>query len=186
MKKIAAIFFACLMLITFVACGTQNGENSGKTPESKDGATLDIDMSKYPADINDWTGKNFTDYFTEAGVFYDGNGAEIWFQNHADYYPETPVDECVGWWTDDGTASVMVILMKKELADSNEEQYNEWMTSFKTSKAAPGDYNLMTVDHLVGNVAFEYEKTILDDTVYNKMEAAYQNLLSALNVTPEF
>ena len=37
-------------------------------------------MSKYPADINEWTGQNLVDYFEEAVNFPDD--CESWVQDH--------------------------------------------------------------------------------------------------------
>ena len=125
------------------------------------------------------------DYFTEAGVFKNGNGFETWMQPHAMYWDNTPVNECVGCW-DDTTVSITIAILGTDNADSSEEQYNEWMTNIKEKKALPGDYSSLTIDHLVGNVAFQYETTVLDDETYNTMTDAYNYLVKSLGVTPEF
>lgn len=192
MKKVFAILLAAVMLFSFAACSASAGKdnkddadtsNQISNAEVKD---LGIDMSKYPSDINEWTGKNFADYFTEAGVFKDGDGYETWIQDHSVQWGGTPVDECVGCWDDAETFSIMILTLNTKNADSTDEMLNEWLTSIKEKKACPGDFSVLTVDHLVGNVAFEFEATILDDDVYNAMTDAYNYLVKSLNVTPEF
>ena len=181
MKKVFSLMLALVMVLTLAACG-----GSGNNNDSSGGnGSLDIDMSKYPSAIEDWTGQNFIDYFTEAGACTGGAGFETWMQPHEMYWDNAPVSECVGWWDDEGT-SVIITILKPDLADSSQEQYDEWMTGFRENKAFPEDFMGMPVDHMIGNVVFEYETSILDDGIYEKMNAAYENLASALGVTPDF
>ena len=189
MKKVLAIVLAAIMVMALAACSAntgKDGQDNTSDPASSTSDTVKVDMSKYPSNINEWTGQNFVDYFKEAGVFKDGDGAETWMQPHEMYWDSTPVNECVGCWDDAETYSIMIAILGPNNADSSEEQYNEWMTSIKEKKACPGDYSAFTIDHRVGNVAFEYEATILDDDVYNAMTAAYNYLVDSLGVTPEF
>lgn len=179
MKKIFAILMAAVMMFGAVACG------GGNESKAEDGSK--VDMSKYPSDINEWSGQNLIDYFTEAGVFVGTKeGDESWLQDHVNYWSGMPVNECAGYWTGDETVMIMMLILKKDLADSSEEQYNEWMTTIKDTKKLPGELSTFAVDHLAGNIAFIYANTTLDEAVYNAMEAAYQDLIKALNVTPEF
>lgn len=190
MKKLVSILLAAVMLLSFAACSSSKGNdnNESKPSESSNAEVKDlgIDMSKYPADINEWTSKNFVDYFTEAGVFKNGDGVETWTQDHATYWAGTPVDEAVGCWDDAETFSIMVCILNTKNSDSTDEMLNEWLTSIKESKKAPGEYSMLTIDHLVGNVAFQFETTIADDAVYNSMLDAYNYLVKSLGVTPEF
>lgn len=186
MKKVLALTLAFVMLLSLAACGG----NSEKEPEKKpdEGTGLNIDMSKYPTDINAWSGQNFVDYFAEAGVFTERAGFESWIQDHTDYWPETPVNECIGYWDPDGEGNmIMIFVLKSDIADAGEDMYKEWMDSLKTSKKLPGDYgNLGTVDHLVGNVVFMFENTVFNDGILADMTAAYNYLVEKLGVTPEF
>lgn len=176
MKKVFSTLLALALALSLAACGGSGGKSGGGS---------DIDMSAYPSDINEWTGQNFIDYFTEAGVFGTADGGESWLQDHADYWPGTPVDDCAGWW-DDMNNMIVITILKPDIADSSQEQYDEWMTAIRDTKAFPGDYAALGADHLVGNVVFEFETTVMDDEIYEKMNTAYQDLVKALGVTPEF
>lgn len=179
MKKILTLMLALVMALTLAACG-------GSGNDSKDGSgSPGIDMNKYPAAIEDWTGQNFIDYFTEAGACTGGNGFETWIQDHVNYWPGTPVNECAGWWDDEGT-TVMIVTLSADNVDTSQEQYDEWINYFRENKSFPSEYMGIPVDHLAGNVAFLFETSILDDAVYEKMSAAYQNLVDTLGVTPDF
>ena len=185
MKKVLAILVAAVMLLTLAACGGEtNNDAVGGSPSGEE-STNGVDMSKYPSDLNDWSGQDFIDYFKEVGVFTDGNGFETWLQDHATYWPGTPVNECAGWWNDEGTIMVTIILLSADNADTSEEQLEEWKTSIKENHALPGEYASLPVDSLIGNVAFTFEETILDDAVYEEFTKAYEELLAAMNVTPE-
>lgn len=180
MKKLITLLLALTMVLCLVACGSSNDAKADDTAEN-----TGIDMSKYPADINEWSGQNFNDYFTEAGIFHENN-AETWLQDHEIYWPGTPVDECAGWWTDDGSAMVMICILKESHADSSAEDYSVWKSAIVETKALPGEYSAFAVDHLVGNVTFSYSSFIMDDDVYEAMDAAYLQLVEALGVTPDF
>ena len=80
---------------------------------------------------------------------------------------------------------VTIILLSADNADTSEEQLEEWKTSIKENHALPGEYASLPVDYLIGNVAFTFEETILDDAVYEEFSKAYEELLAAMNVTPE-
>lgn len=180
MKKVVCILLAGMMLLGMAACGGGNGGES-----KADGSS--VDMSKYPGTVGDWTGQNLIDYFKEAGIFTGTKeGDETWLQDHTTYWPGTPVSECAGYWTGDNSVMVMMLVLKNDLTDSSEKQYNEWISTIKETKKLPGDYNSFVVDHLVGNVVFIYSTTTLDEAVYNAMETAYQNWVTALKATPEF
>lgn len=192
MKKALSIALAVLMVLSLAACGKKTNNNESKPNESKPGESanadvieITIDMSQYPSKLEEWTGQNLIDYFKEAGVFKDGDGFETWSQEHAMYWDNTPINECVGCW-DDTSVSIMIAILSADNADTSEEQLNEWVTHIKEKKALPGDYSSFTVDHLVGNLIFSYEATVLDDEIYNKMTAAYNYLVKSMGVTPEF
>ena len=101
------------------------------------------------------------------------------------YWDNTPVHECAGWWTDDGTATAMIIIMSAEDADTSEEQLEEWKAYIAENKTLPDDYSSMTVDHLVGNIAINYS-WILDEELYEKMDAAYKDLIKTIGAKEEF
>lgn len=207
MKKVLAILLALMMVLTLASCSSSGGkdstgggnndnssiggnnDNSGKDGENNDNSGkdggLDIDMSKYPATIEEWTGQNFVDYFTEAGVFKNSDGLETWMQDH-EYWTGMPVSECVGCWDDPGMFVVIITILTPDLPDSSQEQYDEWMAGFRENKTCPDEGVYLYPDHMIGNVIFEYETSILDEELYGKMSTAYENLVSALGVTPDF
>lgn len=176
MKKLMAAFMAMILAFSLAACGGDGG--------NKDGG--EVDMSAYPADINEWTGQNFIDYFTAAGVC---EGCEPWTQDHASYWPGTPVDECAGWWDDAGMVNVMIFILSPDNADTSQEQYDEWMSCIREKKLLTEEegYMPISIDHLVGSVAFGFnETTVLDEDILERTVAAYENLIAALGVTPEW
>ena len=198
MKKLLALILAMMMVLSLAACSDSGSGNTGNpnsdpgtqesTPsgggESQDpsGGT---DLSAYPAALNDWTGQNFIDYFTAAGVFTEGAGRESWLQDHIDYWPETPVSECAGYWDDDSLILIMIFLFDGSLPDTTPEAASEMKNYIKENKMLPEEYASFPVDHLVGDVAFCYMLTT-DDDVYNAMDAAYNDLVAAMGVTPDF
>ena len=198
MKKLLALFLAVMMVLSLAACadsgggdtgnpnsdaGTQesNPAGGGESKEPSGGGAL----SGYPADLNDWTGQNFIDYFTAAGVFTEGSGRESWLQDHADYWPETPVSEAVGYWDDDGLILIMILTFDGSLPDTTPEAASDMKDYIRGNKMLPEDFGSFPIDHLVGDVAFCYMLTT-DDDVYNAMDAAYNDLVTAMGVTPDF
>jgi hypothetical protein len=117
MKKIISLLLAAVLVLSLAACGgsTKTAED---TPEEDTSAT--VDLSAYPDSLDEWTSQNFIDYFQSYGLFTDGDGFETWTQDHATYWPGTPVDECVGWWNDDDTVMVMICILSADSADTDE------------------------------------------------------------------
>ncbi len=177
LQRLTVVCMAVVLTLGLAACGAKGGDSK------KEGSK--IDMSKYPSKIEEWSGQNVNDYFKEAGVFYDGNGGEIWLQDHATYWSGMPVKECAGWWTEDGSMAMIFVLSGSE-ADTSEEQLNEWIEAIKADKKLPLEGEMtIAIDHLVGNLAFSYS-TVLDEDAYNAMDAAYKNLVEALGAKEEF
>ena len=183
MKKFFAVLLIAVMVFTFAACGGESGSGS----EAAEGGS-GIDMSAYPSDINEWTGQNFIDYFKAQGLFTDDNAHETWLQDHASYWPGTPVSEMAGWWDLEGTEGcVMIAVLKPDLADSSQEDYDSWMEELKTNKMLSGDAAALgTVDHMVGNVVFAYSLMTLDDDCLTQIEEAYAQFLADTGFTEEF
>ena len=103
MKKLFALLLAMMMVLALAACSDpgSNPDPSNNNAGTQESAPAGgVDLSAYPAGLNDWTGQNFIDYFTAAGVFAEGPGRESWLQDHVDYWPETPVSECSGYFQD--------------------------------------------------------------------------------------
>ncbi len=183
MKKFFAVLLVLVMVFTLAACGESGGSESEGSTESSG-----VDMSAYPADVNEWTGQNYIDYFKAVGLFTDDNAHETWLQDHANYWPETPVSECAGWWDNEGIEGCMMILiLDPGLADSSQEDFDAWMTSIRDDKNLPGDYSsLGVVDHLIGNVAFSYSAMTLDDECLAACDAAFDQFVADTGATPEF
>lgn len=176
MKKILAVALALVMALSMAACNT--GNNS--TPSTTGGEASGIDMSKYPADINEWSAQNFNDYFTEAGVYTDAS--YIYLQDHATYYTGTAIDECGGYMDDNSLYFTGVFIIDP---DSTEADGNAMLDYVRTNKTFTEELGSIPVDHLVGNVAFLYSYSI-DEDFYNAFDAAYNQLITDLGATPDF
>lgn len=172
MKKVLVMVLALMMLFGLAACGN---EAKDKTTEA-----AGIDMSKYPADINEWTSQNFLDYFAEAGVFTKSEWTYI--QDHANYYVGTAVNECAGYMDDTGMIMISIFTFDPE---STEVDVKAALESIRTNKTLPAELGSIPVDHMAGNVVFWYSMTT-DEAAYNAMDAAYNELVKALGVTPDF
>ena len=181
MKKALALLLTLLMVLSLTACGASKPAQTEAPAEA-----AGVDLSAYPEKLEDWTGQNFIDYFKAAGVFKDGDGYETWLQDHANYWPGTPVNECAGCWDDAGTFMVMIFLFDGSNADTSEEDLNTWLDGIREKKTLPEEYMSMPVDHLVGNIGFTYEIYIQDEDAYNAMNDAFHALMQAKGVTPEF
>lgn len=215
MKKLIVMLLAAMMVLSLAACGgsgsattTAGGETTtaagetttaggdettapAETTTAADETThatgdISVDMSVYPTDLNAWTSDDFIDYFEKSGVFTERSGFETWYQDHETYWPGTPVSHFTGYWNEEGSVMITVGTLDATLADSSEDLVNEWLESIRTNKTLPGDYSALTVDHLVGNVFFTFETTVLDEEIYNQTLAAYEYLVEVLNLTPEF
>jgi predicted small lipoprotein YifL len=180
MKKIISLLMAAALVLSLAACGGSTTKTAEDTPEEDTSST--VDLSAYPDSLDEWTSQNFIDYFQSYGLFTDGDGFETWTQDHATYWPGTPVDECVGWWNDDDTVMVMICMLSADSADTDEDQLNEWLTSAQEDNTFPGEYATVPVDYVVGHVTFTFESTILDDDIYTAFSEAYENLVSSVGV----
>jgi hypothetical protein len=180
MKKVLSILLAAALVLSLAACG--GSTTTAAEDSTAEDASATVDLSAYPDSLDEWTSQNFIDYFQFYGLFTDGDGFETWTQDHATYWPGTPVDECVGWWNDDDTVMVMICILSADSADTDEDQLNEWLTSAQEDNTFPGEYATVPVDYVVGHVTFTFESTILDDDVYNAFSEAYQNLVSSVGV----
>lgn len=127
------------------------------------------------------------DYFTEAGVFT--NKDWVWVQSHEEYWANTPVYEASGYMDNEGTVTIMFFTFKNDLADVPEGDVQKFIDGIKSSEdhmfPEYGEIVPMPIDHLIGNIAVNYSYTT-DEAVYNAMDKAYNDLITALGVTPEF
>lgn len=172
MKKLIAMVLALIMMLSMAAC------TAGKSNETT-GGQGDI-LSKYPANINEWTSENFNEYFKEMGVYTDDKWAYV--QDHENYYAGTAVDTCSGYMDDMGLYFTAVFIINP---DSTEADGKAMLEHIRANKSFPEELNSLPVDHLAGNVAFFYSFST-DEEFYNKFDAAVKQLFEKLGVTPDF
>ena len=86
MKRLIAVLLVLTIVFTFAACG---GDSASSGSDAGDAQTSGVDMSAFPADVNEWTGQNYIDYFKAQGLFIEEGSYETWLQNHAEYFPGT-------------------------------------------------------------------------------------------------
>ncbi len=183
MKKFFALLLVLTCVFTFAACGGDTGDTGSDTPGP-------VDMSAFPADINEWTGQNYIDYFKAQGLFIEEGSYKTWLQDHAEYFPGTPVSENAGWWdANDETGEhgyMMILIASPDLADSSQEAYDEWMNYIRENHKLNEEFTALKVDHLVGNAAFCYSELTLNDDELAKIEAAYEQFIADTGATAEF
>lgn len=207
MKKILATLLTAAMLLSVSACGNEGGSADGSdngtsaptssapTSSASEGSDNGTQapageaggIEGYPASLNDWTGQQFIDYFKSVGVFNDGGGEETWLQNHAEYWPGSAVSECPGFWDENGFKSVMIFIFRSDLPDSSEEAYNNDLKAIRENKEylPEGGSFAVKIDHLAGNVAFNFGDSI-DEEFIEEMEKAYQELITKMGATADF
>ena len=175
MKKVLAIALAFVMLFSFAAC-------SGSSEPIE---VQLVDLSKYPAELSQWSAQNLIDYFTEAGVFTEGKGKESWLQDHEFYWIDTPVNECAGYWNETGSILIMCFTFDDTLPDTKPEDVAAMIETIKEKHQLEMELDIIPIDHFAGNIAFSFSYTT-DDAYLNAAEEAYNNLVTALGVTPDF
>lgn len=208
MKKTLALLLATVMLFCLAACATENGDKTSSNPQTtSDGAAstagtsstddtasnasqaeVNVDMTKYPSDINEWTAKNFVDYFNEAVNF--PKDCETWVQDHATYWAGQPIYEASGIWNTEGACDVaiMIFVCKPDSPDTTPEKVEELKQAVRDAEDhmyVTEELMLGLIDHMVGNVMFTYSQTP-NEEVLAEIDAAYNNLVKALGVTPDF
>ncbi|MDE6110565.1 MAG: YgdI/YgdR family lipoprotein [Eubacterium sp.] len=191
MKKVLAIVLAAIMVMALAACSANTGKDGNKDNDSAStNITINVDMSKYPADFKDWTAQNVLDYFTEAVSF--PSDCETWLQNHAEYWAGLPIYEVSGIWNDENAAESIVVMFTVFNPDSPDttpeavEEIQKIIREDKNHDYTTEDLFLGPQDHMIGHVAFSYGATTTDQKVYNEVEAAYNYLVEAMGVTPDF
>lgn len=185
MKKVLAIVLAAIMVMALAACSA----NTGKDEKDTSNDTINVDMSKYPADFKDWTAQNVVDYFNEAVNF--PSDCETWVQSHAEYWANYPVYEVSGVWNADGADDVMVLftIFNPDSPDTTPEEVEAIQKIIREDKNH--DYTTDEIflgpqDHMIGHVAFSYGSSTFNEEVCNEVEAAYNDLVEAMGVTPDF
>lgn len=191
MKKVLAIVLAAIIVMALAACSANTGKDDNKDNDSASSTsgTINVDMSKYPADFKDWTAQNLADYFNEAVNF--PSDCETWIQDHAEYWANTPVYEISGIWNADGADDVIVMftVFNSDGPDTTPEEVEAIQNAIREDKNhdyTTEDLMLGIQDHMIGHVSFSYGFTTTNEEVYNEVEAAYNNLVEAMGVTPDF
>lgn len=129
----------------------------------------------------DWTSTDIVNYFTEAGVFT--NEDWVYVQDHPTYYAGTAVHECAGYMDEEGL--VMICVFNTDPNNGETLDVDAFLQGVRDTHALPEDLSSLPVDHMVGDLIFFYRFTA-DETVYNAFDAAYEQLVAALGVTPDF
>lgn len=216
MKKLLALLLVFVMVLSFAACSNAkpndgDGKDDGNVISDDDWNDDDwgdddwafaehdalpegikaneVDLSKYPADFNDWTAKNVMDYFEEAVDF--PKDCEDWVQDHS-YWTEFPqVYEVSGIWNEIGDITVMFFTFNTDAPDANAEKVealkqaiiNDPNHDYTDSKEG---VFLGIQDHMIGNVCFSYGAYTFDDDLYYHIEAAYNQLVESMGLNPVF
>lgn len=185
MKKVLAIILAAVMAVSFAACSANGGSNEGaqNEPAANTAAVNKVDLSAYPADINEWTVDNLMDYFTKAGCFKNEDWKYV--QNEEECEPATLGLSKVGsYMSDDEDGNEVVFLFWFDPAAS-QAKVKEQFEYIKANKTFDEAFDMQPVDHVIGNFGVSYSLSI-DDEFYNSMDAAYNQLVTDMGLTPAF
>jgi hypothetical protein len=165
MKK-AFLFILCIvMILSMTACGA-----SKSSEEQKD--TSDV-LSQYPSDLQEWTAKDFNDYFKEIGLYTKDD--YIYVQDHETYYTGTCIDECGGYMDDEGLYFTGIFIVNE---DSTEGDAAEFLAYVKENHTFTEDLGSMAVDHMCGHVLV-LDSFSTDDDFYESFESAVKSLVEA-------
>lgn len=171
MKKLFAMLFALVMVISMAAC-TPND-----TPDPSDDG---VDMSQFPAKFEDWDANDLNKYFAAAGVYAKEDW--IYVQPHAEYYPGTAVNDGCGYMDTDGMIMIVMFTFDKNSTEADVPAYMEFV---RTNKKLDDEMGALPIDHMLGHVAFCTSYTV-DEDVYNAMEAAIQQLAKDVGIELDF
>ena len=202
MKKVLALLLVLAMMLSFAACtetndgndkntgdGTNAPVNTGDNGGENKGDGNAAGIEGYPADFNEWTAEDVLNYFVEKVNF--PSDTETWVQNHEEYWANYPVWEVSGAWNANGADDFMVMftVFNPDAPDTTSDEVEAVKQAIKddpTHNYTTDEIFLGVQDHMIGNVAFSYGLYILDENLYNEMEAAYNELVAAMGLTPDF
>lgn len=171
MKKLFAIVLAVIMIMTMVACTNQ--------PKETEPQDTGLDLSAFPADLKDWSAEDYNKYFIQAGVFKEDIA---YIQDHENYWINTPVYEGCGAMDEIGDVMVFIFTFDPEAKDADVPAF---MEELRKTKTFPEDLNSMPMDHMAANACFLFQFSQSDE-VYEAAEKAFNDLMTAMKVTPDF
>ena len=182
MKKVLAMLLAAVMVCSLAACG-------GAEKKEEDSKSGSVDLSKYPANFEDWTAQNILDYFQEAVDFPDD--CEGWVQDHAEYWAGMPIYECSGIWNADGADDICAVFFtfnpdSPDVSAEDVEAVQQTIRDDKNHDYTTSEIFLGPQDHMIGHVSFSYGITTPNEDIYNEIEEAYNNLVQDMGLTPDF
>lgn len=187
MKKFLAILLALTLVLALAACGGEGDDKTDGTDGEADGTG--VDLSAYPASLDDWTVSQLLEYFKKAVPALNDSSLEDWYQDHENYWSGFPIDDVAGTWNDEGSISIEFFAFSSpDAVDTTQEEIDNWKQILRddaTHSYITDDIFLGPITHMVGNKMFDYEY-IESDEIYNAVDAAYNALISALGATPDF
>lgn len=166
MKKLVTIALTLILALTLAACG------GAKQPAGPD-------LSKFPKDLKEWSATDYNNYFIAAGVYDEKIG---YVQDHATYWFDTPVCEGSGAMDDAGDVMVFIFTFDPAAQDADVPAF---MEELRTSKAFPEELSGLPMDHMAANACFCFQFSGSEE-VYQAAEKAFQDLMTAMKVTPDF
>ena len=157
-----------------------SADASSSDAESADAEINDVDLSDYPEDLSEWSAAQLNQYFVDAGVFTQTDW--VYEQDHATYYAGTPIGEGAGYMDDSGEVDIMILTLADESVESGVDEFRTYVAE---NHETGEDYASIPVEHMASDVLFisSYNQ---DEEVQAKFEAAYEHLISGLNITPDF
>ena len=177
MKKFLAILLALVLVLALAACGEK---------DDKGGDAVNVDLSKYPANFDDWTSSDLLNYFKEAVPALAD--CEDWYQPHSPYWTGTPFEDCSGTWNDDGSIQIACHAFATDFVDTTKEEVEAFRQAFINDKNhgyLEDGYMFDATSHMAGKMLVDYENSY-DEAAYDAMEAAWQALVAAMKLTPEY
>lgn len=177
---------ALMPVLPLAACGGEGSDQKGGDGDG--GESANVDLSKYPADLGSWSARNLIDYFTEAGVFDGSGGCESSIDTHEDLAGGgMPFNEIGNYYDEAGLITIMFFTFDDTLPDTPSETVEAAKTYAREHKSMGEEQGMFEtiIDHMVGNVAVSYSHTS-DEDMYNRMDAAWAQLVKATGAQVDF
>ena len=177
MKKLVALFLAVIMVVSLAACSVDLTKGKDEKDQEENG-TGEVDMSKFPADLEDWSDEDMNNYFIAKGIYENQDWVYV---QPKDMWVDTPVAGASGYQATDNSMTAVITVLR--ITDEGAEEMIKEIT--ESDPHTSTILNGLALDAMVGPFAFCYSFSLSED-VKTAMKEGITDLAEAMNVTPAF